>query len=58
MSRVIERATGAQVLPPVDDERRKVSHWAASQCCSADQRAVNPATFGALAADLIVVEDE
>lgn len=37
-SRVIEKATGAQVLPHVRDERATVSEWAVASACSADRR--------------------
>lgn len=42
MSRVVERQTGATVLPPSGDERATVSAWAASLACDADLRARVP----------------
>lgn len=41
MSRVIDM-NGAQILPPVGDEKATVTMWEAQQCVSADHRAKHP----------------
>lgn len=39
MSVLIERSTGAQILPNAQDERAGISSWQAHLCCDADMRA-------------------
>lgn len=53
---LVEGTTGAQMLPTVGDERAKLGAWSAYLCCSADTRRKHPVTYGALAADLFVVQ--
>lgn len=38
MTRVVEAATGAQILPPVGDERAHAAAWHAHGACDADLR--------------------
>lgn len=42
MSRAVEGATGAQILPPVGDERATVAAWHAHGACDADLRRFKP----------------
>ncbi len=39
MTRVVETSTGAQVLPPSDDQKAKTSSWIAHLANDADLRA-------------------
>lgn len=45
-------ASGTQILPQTHDERATTTAWAASQCCSADQR--RHPEYAALATRLFV----
>ena len=50
---VVTEASGAQVLPNVNDERAIVTSWAAHIACDADLRTSNPIWHG-IASRLIV----
>lgn len=56
MSRLIEKSTGAQILPSVDDERAKINAWQAHLCCDADMR-TKASVFNSIAEEMIVKED-
>lgn len=51
---LIEAATGAQVMPNVEDERQTVGTWAAHLAVDADMRVKAPA-YREIAARLLVV---
>lgn len=55
MTVVIETG-GAQILPPVGDERATVSAWAAHLAADADLRAKSP-EYAALAASLFITTE-
>lgn len=55
-SRVIERSTGAQILPDVRDERAGISAWQAHLCCDADMR-VKASVFNSIAEEMEVRTD-
>lgn len=38
MSRAVESTTGAQILPPIGDERARAAAWHAHGACDADLR--------------------
>lgn len=57
MSRVIQTGTGAQVLPPAEDERLTVSTWAAWLACTDADLRTRCATYRDLAASLHLTGD-
>lgn len=50
---VLTEATGAQILPPVRDERATISAYYAHLAADADQRTKHP-EYAALAAGLVI----
>jgi hypothetical protein len=57
MSLRVVQASGAQVLPPVNDPRATLSEYHAASCVDADHRRKSK-VFAEMAASLIIVGDE
>lgn len=56
MSRLIERSTGAQIMPDAKDDRAKINAWQAHLCCDADLRR-KASVFNSIAEEMEVRTD-
>lgn len=54
---LIEKSTGAQILPPVRDSSARSTSWAAHLICNADWRKNNASIANELAENLLIMVD-